>query len=376
MSFLPELSIAASKKRKRTTQLQFPSDLGDYCMILSFIEYDYSTARSNTQGHVGFSVAFPLPSNLLDSSRIDIGGRQVGTMGQLVADISSGLDDLRGSGSSIKALGSELLQAGTDAMGAAAGMAGNMVGPEGIKGDEIIEAFQKGVGTLKSVGGYALRGVASKLTPQVAQAFGATVGNAMNPHQTLVFDGVDLKIHNFDWTFAPRNQAETDELGQIINTIQYYIHPEYKSPLNRDVGIESIDRGLLDYPALLKVQLLGLNQKFVVNFNKFMMVQQFNVDYTSNGLSLNRGGNPAMVRCNMNVMETQIRTKDDYSENAGFGSAITQGALDAGAASKAANQADSTEAANGSIRTGLATSTNQNNLGRPEFQDGPAFVGP
>jgi len=370
MSFLPELSIAASKKRKRTTQLQFPSDLGDYCMILSFIEYDYSTARSNTQGHVGFSVAFPLPANLLDSSRIDIGGRQVGTMGQLVADISAGLDDLRGSGASIKSLAGQALSAGTEAMGQAAAMAGGIFQDGGKDaGENIINAFQTGVGALKSVGGYALRGVASKLSPQVAQAFGATVGNAMNPHQTLVFDGVDLKIHNFDWNFAPRNQAETDELAEIINTIQYYIHPEYKSPLESNVGIESIDRGLLDYPALLKVQLLGLNQKFVVNFNKFMMVQQFNVDYTSNGLSLNRGGNPAMVRCNMNVMETQIRTKDDYSENAGFGSALT-GGLDIGAASRAANQADSTEA----TRTGLATSFS--NLGATK--DGVPFsnVGP
>lgn len=368
MSFLPELSIAASKKRKRTTQHQFPSDLGDYCMILSFIEYDYSTARSNTQGHVGFSVAFPLPANLLDSSRIDIGGRQVGTMGQLVADISAGLDDLRGSGSSIKALGGQLLSATTDAMGAATAMAGNAMGEDGIDGEAIIDAFQSGVGVLKGVGGYALRGVASKLTPQVAQAFGASVGNAMNPHQTLVFDGVDLKIHNFDWTFAPRNQAETDELATIINTIQYYIHPEYKSPLPNDVGIESIDRGLLDYPALLKVQLLGLNQKFVVNFNKFMMVQQFNVDYTSNGLSLNRGGNPAMVRCNMNVMETQIRTKDDYSENAGFGSALT-GPVNASSASRAANQEDSTTAQN---NFGIE----QYNLGK--VKDGVPFsnVGP
>ena len=353
MSFLPELSIAASKKRKRTTQLQFPSDLGDYCMILSFIEYDYSTARSNSQGHVGFSVAFPLPTNLLDSSRIDIGGRQVGTMGQLVADISAGLDDLRGTGESLSSVAGQTLAASKDLLGRTTRMAGGIFADGGENaGQNIIEAFQTGVGALKTVGGYALRGVASKLSPQVAQAFGAAVGNAMNPHQTLVFDGVDLKIHNFDWNFAPRNQAETDELGKIINSIQYYIHPEYKSPFGQDVGIETIDRGLLDYPALLKVQLLGLNQKFVVNFNKFMMVQQFNVDYTSNGLSLNRGGNPAMVRCNMNVMETQIRTKDDYSENAGFGSAITQGAVDAGAASRATNQEDSTEA----TRTGIGTS--------------------
>ena len=373
MSFLPELSIAASKKRKRTTQLQFPSDLGDYCMILSFIEYDYSTARSNTQGHVGFSVAFPLPTNLLDSSRIDIGGRQVGTMGQLVADISAGLDDLRGTGESLSSVAGQTLAGSKKMLEQTTQMAGSIFSNGGENaGQEIINAFQTGVGALKTVGGYALRGVASKLSPQVAQAFGASVGNAMNPHQTLVFDGVDLKIHNFDWTFAPRNQAETDELGTIINSIQYYIHPEYKSPFGTDVGIETIDRGLLDYPALLKVQLLGLNKNFVVNFNKFMMVQQFNVDYTSNGLSLNRGGNPAMVRCNMNVMETQIRTKDDYSERAGFGSALTQGAVNAASASKASNQEDSTDAAFGLKQYGLIT--DGNNLGTPTDKKGVPLV--
>ena len=42
------------------------------------------------------------------------------------------------------------------------------------------------------------------------------------------------------------------------------------------------------------------------------MVSQFNVDYTPNGIALNRGGKPSAVRINMIMTEAAIHTKADY----------------------------------------------------------------
>jgi len=42
------------------------------------------------------------------------------------------------------------------------------------------------------------------------------------------------------------------------------------------------------------------------------MVSQFNVDYTPNGIALNKGGKPSAVRINMIMTEAAIHTKADY----------------------------------------------------------------
>ena len=44
------------------------------------------------------------------------------------------------------------------------------------------------------------------------------------------------------------------------------------------------------------------------------MVSQFNVDYTPNGIALNKGGKPSAVRINMIMTEAAIHTKADYEE--------------------------------------------------------------
>ena len=45
---------------------------------------------------------------------------------------------------------------------------------------------------------------------------------------------------------------------------------------------------------------------------KTAMISQFNVDYTPNGIALNRGGKPSAVRLTMTMTEASIHTKSDY----------------------------------------------------------------
>ena len=298
-----------NRNKQKTSQkvnLQFPADLGDYQMILTFKKYDYSTAQGNAGATTEDSFALPLPSNLVDSSRIEVGGKQIGTMGALAADAMAGLQDIGGAVDKLRNATTQALKSISGGVEDASKL---------TQGNVDLNAISQGISNLGTVGTYALRGLAGKISPQIEQGVGSVLGNAMNPHATLVFEGVDLKIHSFEWVFAPRNDAEADALNKIIKRIQYHIHPEYKSVLENDTGILSIDRGLLSYPSLLQVDLAGINQDFIIKFNKMLMVNQFNVDYTPQGLSLNRGGKPAIVRCSMNVTESTIRTRADYESD-------------------------------------------------------------
>ena len=48
---------------------------------------------------------------------------------------------------------------------------------------------------------------------------------------------------------------------------------------------------------------------------KFLMVNNFNIDYTPQGMVLNKGGTAAVIRCSMNTTETDIRTRADYMQD-------------------------------------------------------------
>lgn len=316
---IPNLRVNQQKALNGTAVgMQYPANLGDYHMILNFKQYDYSTSQTNSQGRLVDSIALPLPANLVDSSRIELGGKQIGSMGQLAAstyDIVAnqlGSMNVTGVEDLVSQMGNQLSNAAgaaTSGIGRAAEAAQNL----GVAGSlDALAAQFSGVGAMTT---YALRGFADKLAPGVGQGIGAAVGNTLNPHATLVFDGVDLKIHNFEWQFAPRNEQESDTLAKVIEKIQYHIHPEYKSVTSRETNFAPIDRGLLAYPSLLEIILIcpSSSINFMVKFNKYVMVNQFNVDYTPQGISLNRGGRPAMIRCSMNVTESQIRTKADYA---------------------------------------------------------------
>ena len=106
------------------------------------------------------------------------------------------------------------------------------------------------------------------------------------------------------------------DLDKIIQLIQYYIHPDYKSPVQ---GLESstfrsVTRGLLTYPALMQIELVGVsgNLKTIFKSNKYLMVNNFVVDYTPQGMVLNKGGTAAVIRCAMNTTESEIHTRQDY----------------------------------------------------------------
>jgi len=112
------------------------------------------------------------------------------------------------------------------------------------------------------------------------------------------------------------DEKEQKELDKIIQLIQYYIHPDYKSPA---AGLESstfrsVSRGLLTYPALMQVELVGVsgNLKTVFKSGKYLMVNQFAVDYTPQGMVLNKGGTASVIRCSLNTTESEIHTRADY----------------------------------------------------------------
>jgi hypothetical protein len=303
----PEAAVEKAKEQQKTTLLSYPEDLGDVFMRLKFYEYDYAAARAFTSTRkLQATIDMPLPNSVVDSSRLEVGGKQVGILGGIAADVATGNVDFSTMGAGIKNAAGQLSGMG-ESLSKAIGQAdfsafGNSVASM--------------VGPVANAGLYLLRAGVGAIAPTVEQGISAAVGTAVNPQATLVFDGVDLKIHNFEWQFAPKSQTEQQTLDRLIRTIQYHIHPEYATPLGDvQTGIASVDRGLLRYPSMMEVELVGIGGTFNLLFRtkNLMMINQFNVDYTPTGnVELNRGGTPVMTRCSMNLTESTIRTRRDF----------------------------------------------------------------
>lgn len=312
-----ETKVAQEKANKVKAMHQFPKDLGDVYMLLNFYDYDFSRAKGSprTQGDIKTSIALPMPTSLVDSSRLEVGGKQLGILGGVAGDVASGSFSVGGFGQGV-----------IDAVKNISS-SGESFGASVVSGDfnAALDSIGQAVSGIGNAGLYLLRAGVGAIAPQVEQGIGSALGTAVNPHATLVFDGVDLKIHNFEWQFAPKSIDEQNELDRIINRIKFHIHPEYANPLG-DVttsGLASVDRGLLKYPSLVEVSLIGVSGSMQMMFksDKLMMVNQFNVDFTPTGnVELNRGGTPVMTRCSMNLSESMIYTRKDFgvlNNNAG-----------------------------------------------------------
>jgi hypothetical protein len=144
--------------------------------------------------------------------------------------------------------------------------------------------------------------------PDATRNIDAGFGNTINPKAALYFEGVEMKTHTFNWTFAPSTERESTILKDIGNTIKKNILPSYGSL----TGAEEF-RLLLNYPSVLDIFFLGIDQSYFLHY-KTCMVQQFNIDFTPQGIALLKGGKPAMVNMNMNVIESDIHTSEDYDD--------------------------------------------------------------
>jgi hypothetical protein len=102
----------------------------------------------------------------------------------------------------------------------------------------------------------------------------------------------------------PRTEQESENLRQIANTIKRNMLPSY-------VNTSIVQRTMFKYPSMVDVFFVGIDPNHYYYF-KTCMVQTFTVNYTPNGNAVLREGRPAAVQMQMNIMETDIHTAEDY----------------------------------------------------------------
>lgn len=174
---------------------------------------------------------------------------------------------------------------------------------------EDIAKFKDRQGTLMNAIGGAGSALAAGVlnnTGQLGQFMSAASGLAGNPKKEQVFQNVDFRTFNFNYVFAPRNAAESEQVKQIIKTFKLHMHPEFKD-----------DNGYLFlYPSEFDIYYYQGNEENM-NLPRYTscVLREMNVNYTPNNQFNTFGdGSPTQIEVNLVFSELAILTKDQIED--------------------------------------------------------------
>lgn len=280
--------------------LSFPKNLGAHATLLVFKKYSYQSPGARilnrvdnttlTREQLGdAAILLPLPKEIKDSYSINISNFEQGIFGDA---ISQGGNYVANDGTvNTNAI---LENIGLPSTQALVSTAGGMVGA-------LASRF---LSSRTSIPGAAAVGALLPSSGNIASSLEAGAGMVVNPKQALHFQGIDMKTHNFGWTMAPTSPDESDLILQITNAIKRNALPSY-------TNLGPLKRAFLNYPSTVDIYFFGIEQAYFMFF-KTCMINGVNIDYSPNGMSVLRGGKPAMINLSISLKEMDIHTSEDY----------------------------------------------------------------
>lgn len=272
---------------------QFPMKMGAHGMLMVFREHTYTNpgsykllSGSNIRSGSVNSILLPIPNNLQDSNEIRLSRSDLGVFGTARADFARRIAETAGSNAGDDYT-SMLMSALSD------------ITPDGRKAAQI--AFNGGEARVDLIkqASYLAR---SSLPDVIAKGIDIGTSSTPNPKTALTFEGTELKTHSFQWVLMPKSEEESERLKLITNILKRIALPKYG------------DRSKLymKYPHTVDIFLIGVDEDSFAKF-KTSMIRSLTVNPTAqNGLSLLKGGRPSSVTIDMNLMETDIHTAEDY----------------------------------------------------------------
>lgn len=239
--------------------MQFPDQMGQYYMSLDFQSYHRPSPQMEAIFKRFRTIQLPIPRDLKENFDLNIGDSAQGALTGGLADL--GVDLLRGAG-------------------------------DKVSGTEFAILY----GAL-----------AQKFEGTEANILGQALGAVPNPHLQALFNGVELRNHSFQWTFAPRNPQESKNLKAIINEIKKNSLPAYSTS----------GTAVLLYPPMVDIKLMPWGNN-LIRFKK-CLVKGVSVNYAPAGLPSFFAGTrePTMIQLEIQLIETEIQTAKDYGYKPG-----------------------------------------------------------
>ena len=245
--------------------IQFPDHISEkYYMAFKFKRYQRPSPQTAATLDFVQAFALPLPKGIRESFDIEVGQESQGLAGG-IADAA------------------QLYLASADGAGKT----------QALKNAAAALAYGQLVQAAEKIGGSTI---------------GQAVGAVPNPHIQALFSGVPLRTHRFEWTFAPRNANESQQLMDLLKAMKAYALPSYST----------LGTAALAYPFLCQPELKIADSTQLIKFQP-CLIQSIELNYSPQGIPAFFEGtsHPAFIEVSISMLETQIQTSRDYGREGG-----------------------------------------------------------
>lgn len=299
----------------------FPDKPYPHSMLMVFKQYEYSrfeaglnsavltngvvdqNGRSSADGTLRgkTSIELPFPKQLVDNTTLNINGVGRDPLMERAAQTVNEFLNQGGTGT-LGDIPQAIQQMGASAANLLGGAGATSAG--GLK--SAAESLARSLGATSNqdaatMGQYLLKVLGRGV---VGKSLDLVTGQTLNPKETLAFEGVQLRQHQFTWDLYPSNMADTDRIREIVKKLK-----QMALPTTGDLG--SLQKIFLNYPHIVDIYLLGVNNEFFPTF-KPAMITSVSVDYgPGGGVGIMKGGVPAGVNLSVSLMELEIQTAED-----------------------------------------------------------------
>ena len=168
---------------------------------------------------------------------------------------------------------------------------------------------------IKSLGGVgaeavkkAITGFAETLTDTEGAAglFNKTFGQADNPFMEVLFDKMSSRSFTYNFTFAPKNKNERDDVQKIISLFRFHMAPELQGQAARFLTLPSE----FDIHYMYQSQDGQASENDYYNRIATCVLKDCSVDYTPGGVKSFDDGSPTQIKMSLTFQETQLLTKE------------------------------------------------------------------
>lgn len=156
--------------------------------------------------------------------------------------------------------------------------------------------------SVKQSGGVAGDVLSAFALGKTDKAIGIGAGKAVNPKKEQAFTGVNFRTFTFNYTFAPRSEAEAEIVKNIIYEFKYHMHPEFLNP----------SAFTYVYPSEFDIVYYnGPNENKNLHKHTSCVLESMSVDYTPNTLfSTFDNGMPTQINLTLTFKELLAASKE------------------------------------------------------------------
>ena len=223
------------------------------------------------------SVAIYLPANVQDNYGVTYTNAETGLLGALAAGgFAAGRDF---AANDFEGVARAILRGGTNVV------------------EELLQRAGMTVAeTLTSAeGGYEL---ANKIFQRAA-----------NPYMEVLFQSLPMRTFTYNFTFAPRNAKEQDQVRDIIKLFRFHMAPELRGAQNR----------FFTLPSVFDIHYMyhdGDTTKENDFYHKIAtcVLTNCNTDYTPGGVHSHADGSPVKITMALTFTETEMITKEHIAD--------------------------------------------------------------